>query len=140
MADYKKNNNTLVPAVHADGSKLKVKIRISRESQNRTDGQIFLKGLVQRVDDSAEELTEVGKMGFKSNMRVEFTPNMSILSIETGLASTLGYDPTDYIGQHVTVLIPPGVGDSQNETWFKGIDRYTTSLRVNMPNDRLFCN
>jgi hypothetical protein len=99
-----------------------VKIRISRESQNRTDGQIFLKGLVQRVDDSAEELTEVGKMGFKSNMRVEFTPNMSILSIETGLASTLGYDPTDYIGQNVTVLIPPGVGDSQNETWFKGID------------------
>ncbi len=113
--------NPLVPAIHADGSKLQIRIKISRESHGSTDGQILLKALIQRADESTEQLSEVGKMGFQSDMRVEITPNMTILNIESGLISTLGYDSTDFIGQNVAVLIPPGVDNSQNETWFKGI-------------------
>ena len=100
-----------LPAVHADGSLVQIKARITRADTGSgdTSSNMLFKGVIKRLD--ALNTSEDSRTGFNEKNVIRMSKEGIISYLDRSILTLLGYgnekDPEEYIGQTIETLIPP---------------------------------
>ena len=99
-----------LPALHADGSVVKIRAIIQRSDTGDGSDNLLFKGIIRRVDNDLSNSAE-GRIGFDDRNVIEMKKDGTIISVGKSILNTLSYsadkDPNEYVGQPIEVLIPP---------------------------------
>jgi PAS domain S-box-containing protein len=111
----------LLPALHADGSVVKIRAIIQRSDNGDGSDNLLFKGMIRRVDTDLANSAE-GRIGFDDKNVIEMKKDGTIISVGKSVLNTLSYssdkDPKEYVGQPIEVLIPPVENRPQQERSF----------------------
>jgi PAS domain S-box-containing protein len=99
-----------LPALHADGSVVKIRAIIQRSDTGDGSDNLLFKGIIKRVDAETTNAAG-GRVGFDDKNVIEMKKDGTIISVGKSVLNTLSYgadkDPKEYFGQPIEVLIPP---------------------------------
>ncbi|KAJ3090545.1 hypothetical protein HK102_003405 [Quaeritorhiza haematococci] len=144
----------LLPALHADGSRVDVKLFVTRaDGMGSSFGnKMLFKGTLTRIfDKGGVQISAGGKdgrgiklpKGFRDNTTIHLTPSGNIAKIDNPILTFLGYDITGAAqlqGLPVDILIPPmeaRPAQDASKTWLRnalqtpGQSFYVVMLRRN---------
>lgn len=100
----------IIPALHADGSIVKIRTIVQRSDIGDGSDNLLFKGIIRRVDTESSQGVG-GRAGFDEKYVIEMKKDGTIISVGKSVLNALNYavekDPKDFFGQPIEVLVPP---------------------------------